>query len=339
MSKQKGQASTKYWCFTSFHDNEGFMWYLPEQMAYLVQQEEISPSTGALHWQGFVVFDVRKRLTAIKSLLPSAHFEPMRGSVDEAADYCSDPRKRRPGGLFLEDGIRPLYGNAARSKSAKANYNIAWDQAVRGEFEQIDKSIMWRHLNTAFKIHTMFGKRAQNIVSDKTPGVWLYGEAGSGKSTFANTYPHYSKDPANKWFDAYQGERIVVVDDFAPYHIAQTHILKMLGHQFAFQGEVKGAAIWLRPRVCIITSQYRIEQIWSEEKDPESAAAINRRYKVFTVPLEVEEAHAYIKAMLEEPASQCSDGLQQTIQATSTEETDHSETGSGPTEETAQTEC
>lgn len=263
-------------------------------MCYLVQQEESCPTTGRIHWQGFVVFERKSRLGGCKVLLPSAHWEPMRGSVDEAADYCCDPTKRAKDGLLLEDGFRPLYGDAARGEATKERYKRAYDLAIRGEFAAIEPSMMLRHLGNILKLNTMFGCRPADLVTPTCPGVWLVGGAGAGKTTLISEWEHYKKDPRHRWFDGYHNERMVVIDDFAPFHVAQTDILKQLGHQFAFQGEVKGAAMWLRPKVAVVTSQYMISTIW--EKDAESLDAINRRYKSFVIPDEREAARHYISA-------------------------------------------
>lgn len=291
----KRGPESKYWCFTSYQDKEGFLWW-EDCMVYLVQQEEGCPSTGRIHWQGFVVFESKQRFTAVRKRLSKAHWEPMRGTVDEAADYCCDPRKRCAGGLLLECGVRPLYGDAARSASTKQRYKDAYDAAVKGDFKAIEPSMMVRYFGNLMKINTLFGEKPKAIESPDCPGVWLVGERGSGKTTLVQQFEHYSKSAENKWFDGYAGEKCIVVDDFAPFHVAQTHILKQLGHQYAFQAETKGGSIWCRPLVCVVTSQYMIHDVWA--KDIESAEAIRRRYKSFNIPFDSEEAVIYIKRLL-----------------------------------------
>nr|QJI53716.1 MAG: replication-associated protein [Cressdnaviricota sp.] len=304
MAKNSRGPETRFWVFTSFQDKDGFLWYDPESMGYCVQQEETCPTTSRIHWQGFVVFDTKRRLSALKKLLPSAHWEPMRGTAMEAADYCRDPRKRTHEGLLLEDGTFPLCGDAARGASTAARYRDAYDLAIKGEFSKIEPSMMIRHLGNIMKLNSLFGKRPPDLVQELTPGVWLHGAPGCGKTTFCAQYNHYKKDPRHKWFDGYQRENIVVIDDFAPFHVAQTDILKCLGHQFAFQGEVKGGAIWLRPQVAIVTSQYLIDDVW--EKDEQSRLAILRRFKCFGLPADKDEAAAYIKCLLPSAEQTCS---------------------------------
>lgn len=292
----KRGPESKYWCFTSYADKEGFLWWEDYGMVYLVQQEEACPTTGKIHWQGFVVFETKQRLTSVRKRLGQAHWEPMRGTVDEAADYCSDPRKRCDGGLLVECGVRPLYGDAARANSTKERYKAAFDLALLGRLREIEPSMLIRHLGNIQKISTLFGAKPSNIMREEASGVWLVGSAGSGKTTLCQKWPHYSKDPRHRWFDGYCGEDCVVVDDLAPFHVAQTDIFKQLGHQFAFQGETKGGQVWLRPLCVIITSQYMQHQVW--EKDDESRQAIARRYKSYTVPEESAAAEAYINSLL-----------------------------------------
>lgn len=277
-------------------------------MEYLVQQEEICPTTQREHWQGLVVFEGRQRVSALKKLLSTAHWEPMRGSLQEAASYCYDASKRAPGGLLLEDGIKPVCGDEARGNATRERYKLAYDLAKEGAFEKIEPSMMVRHMPNLLRIHNFFGVRPSDLNQQTCPGVWIHGLAGSGKTTLCAAWPHYKKDPRHKWFDSYQREQMVVVDDMSPYHIAQTDILKQLGHQFAFQAEIKGATIWLRPKAVIVTSQYTLDQIW--EKDPESCAAIRRRYAVFCLPLQREQAIAYVCRLLSslpDGESGCSD--------------------------------
>lgn len=297
MSSNRG-SQTRFWCFTSFDD--GFLWYDPVTMEYCIQQEEVCPSSGRLHWQGTVVFDSNKRLSALKKLLPAAHWEPMRGSIQDCIRYCSDPRKRADGGLYLEDGVQPIVGDAARKATQIQRYQRAKDLAVQGNLDAIDPDILIRHLGNLQKLRSLLAPKPGNLTSATCPGVWLVGRPGSGKSTLAEQFKHYKKDPANKWFDGYSQEDTVVLDDVAPCHKSVAYLLKQLGHQFTFQGETKGGSVWLRPHVCIVTSQYMLHEVF---EDTETLEALTRRYKSFTLPGEVDEARAYITARLPSASS------------------------------------
>ena len=72
---------------------------------YFVAQKEVCPTSGRLHWQGYIELKDKARLGKVKEVLgcPSAHLEMRRGSQAEAIAYC---QRRRPGRSPSEkDGI------------------------------------------------------------------------------------------------------------------------------------------------------------------------------------------------------------------------------------------
>lgn len=115
---------------------------------------------------------------------------------------------------------------------------------------------------------------------DECVGLWVTGESGSGKSYYARTADKreniYLK-MMNKWWDGYKNEPVVILDDIAPDHNYIAYYLKIWLDRYAFNGEIKGGTITMRPKRIIITSQYSIEEIFHEARD---AVAIRRRCKV-----------------------------------------------------------
>jgi len=69
-------------------------WVIPV-ILYVAHGKEVSAS-GTPHLQGMVVFKRSVGLKTLKSLNPRAHWEPMRGTIEEARDYC------RKDALFIE---------------------------------------------------------------------------------------------------------------------------------------------------------------------------------------------------------------------------------------------
>lgn len=57
-------------------------------ITYAVFGQEVAPTTGTRHLQGYVVFNDRKRIGAVRSLFTGAHVEVARGTPTQAAEYA-----------------------------------------------------------------------------------------------------------------------------------------------------------------------------------------------------------------------------------------------------------
>jgi hypothetical protein len=113
-------------------------------------------------------------------------------------------------------------------------------------------------------------------------GHWYWGPPGTGKSHKARAdYPNSYLKSQNKWWDGYQGQPTVIIDDLDTDCLA--HHLKIWADKYSCSGEVKGGTVPLQHTALIVTSNYAIEQLF---KDEIMAAAIRRRFKVthFTAP-------------------------------------------------------
>lgn len=125
-----------------------------------------------------------------------------------------------------------------------------------------------------------------NVDLANTRGMWFYGPAGSGKSMTARCMGiqegGYFLKPQSKWWDGYQGEPVVIIDDLDT--TALNHYLKIWGDRYAFSGETKGGTLPIMCRKIIITSNYSIEELLRKESkdgdvDIELCHALKRRYK------------------------------------------------------------
>nr|QTE03447.1 MAG: replication-associated protein [Turdus hortulorum CRESS-DNA-virus sp.] len=303
----------KYWCFTSF---SGTLLYNDATMEYLIQQEEVSPTTMREHIQGYVVFRNRIKLSGLKKLMSTAHWSMARGTPMENYAYCTKEESRKDGGIREEHGIIPASTSQKQSAGAKRQWNEAFAAAKCGAMDSIPADMRIRYYNTFKAIRTDFQEKP---VDFKQPtGVWLYGEPGVGKSLFTKQFEHYVKNH-NKWWCGYQNEPVALLDDLEPKtaHALSTH-LKHWGDAYAFRGEVKGGSLMLRPSVVLVTSNYSQQEIFgrpvaneSDVMDPfhrplpvsvengSLLGAIARRYAQFCLPYQLEEAKAHIDMLLQ----------------------------------------
>ncbi|WAE43137.1 MAG: replication associated protein [Cressdnaviricota sp.] len=85
-SKQSPLAAR--WCYTN--NNPLPTESIPDsEVVYHIFGNEIAPETNTPHQQGFVIFQKRLRLTAVKKFLPRAHWEIAKGTDEQNVTYCS----------------------------------------------------------------------------------------------------------------------------------------------------------------------------------------------------------------------------------------------------------
>jgi hypothetical protein len=111
---------------------------------------------------------------------------------------------------------------------------------------------------------------------------WIWGATGTGKSRSArdwcreNNFTVYRKN-RNKWWDSYQGQDVVIIDDWSPETECLGDDLKDWADHYSFIGETKGGSMVIRPKTIIVTSQFCPEACFRRE---ETSSAIKRRFKV-----------------------------------------------------------
>lgn len=100
-------------------------------VSYLIVGDEVG-AEGTPHHQGFVIFKEQTRLTALKKLLPRAHWEQARGTPFQNFVYCSKD------GKFTEFGTRPT--EPTTKQSADSVYFDAFNASTATEALQIIKT-------------------------------------------------------------------------------------------------------------------------------------------------------------------------------------------------------
>ena len=137
--------------------------------------------------------------------------------------------------------------------------------------------------------------------------IWLWGPPGVGKSRSVRiTHPNAYFKACNKWWDGYQGEENVIIDDFELDHKCLGHYLKIWGDRYSFVAESKGGAMHIRPKAIVVTSNYSIESVFAS--DQEMVKAVLRRFDQRNIyqPLEFPEevAEAATETALEDDAAE-----------------------------------
>lgn len=109
-------------------------------------------------------------------------------------------------------------------------------------------------------------------------GLWYFGKSGTGKShSFRRDYPDFYDKMANKWWDGYQNQPYVLIDDFDKKHEVLGYHLKRWADKYPFTAEIKGSARSIRPKLICVTSNWHPRDIFHES---EVLEPILRRFKV-----------------------------------------------------------
>jgi len=264
------------WCFTLNNwnsDHEDTLKTVPTQ--YLVYGKEKGES-GTPHLQGFVTFKSQKRLSALKKLLPTAHWEIAKGTSLQAADYC------KKDGDFTELGSPPTSGK-------RTDLLAVCDMVKDGRTMQ---DIASEHPDTFVKFGRGIRDLKLTLDTKYTPaglrGLWYVGPPGTGKSRKAREdNPDAYLKAQSKWFDGYNGEAVILLDDMDSNVLG--HYLKIWADRYSCTGETKGGTINLQHDKFIVTSNYRIQELWADDKEMQNA--ILRRFDVVEFGREPVERH------------------------------------------------
>lgn len=230
---------------------------------YCVIGKEVGES-GTKHLQGYITFEHKKSFKQLKGLIPRSHIETAKGTAEQNYVYCTKD------GDFVEHGVRPPTP-IEKSQRAKQRYLEQWNLAKAGNYLELPPA----QIKTWEYIHQKFKDAPQDLPA--LQNIWIHGATGTGKSSLVRKIPlaFYSK-PMSKWWDGYDGESVIVLDDFAPEHGKFLgYFLKIWADHYAFNAEVKGGMLKIRPKHFIVTSQYNLEDCF---EDHQTVLALNRRF-------------------------------------------------------------
>lgn len=166
--------------------------------------------------------------------------------MNNGADtYCmkEDTRVEGP----WEFGTRPV------KRNSKEDWARVYEEAKKGNFAAIDPEVVVKHYNNLKAIakdHMVMPEESKDL-----RGIWYWGKAGVGKSRLAmDQWPTAYRKMCNKWWDGYQGQKHVIMEDLDPSHKVLGHHLKIWADRYPFIGESKGGAVNPDYEVFCVTS-------------------------------------------------------------------------------------
>lgn len=255
----------RYWLCT-IPVSSGWTPVIRGNLCYLKGQQETGNTTGYTHYQVLAVTSRRVTQRQLKDdLCNVAHVEPSRSSA--ANGYVWKDDTAVPGTRF-ELGALPT------SKARSADWDKIYADAVAGDFDSIPKDVLIRNYSSIKRI------RVDNCRPPFRPDVKVFvywGPTGTGKThrCFQEAGDSfYVKNSRTKWWDGYQGQSNVIIDEFAGA-IDVTYLLNWFDKYPCF-AEVKGFSVPLQAVNFWVTSN--IEPIfWYSDISPAHRDALLRR--------------------------------------------------------------
>jgi len=264
-------SRSRNWVFTLNANEdlaEDFAWVQPNipcpvgswldsgKIEYLICQVE---QVAHLHIQGYAQFNAPMTLAACKKINNEAHWEIRRGTHAEAKAYCQKEESRKNGPWELghetgEKGSRnDLHAIWAQVQARKTNLEII--EEVGPQAAKYSKQIDWLRFQ---KLEKESDRQLQGVRV-----VVLYGPTDQGKTYAAvnlmskeNDY-YIAECPSHKdaklWFDGYNGQTTLILDDFAGDYCQFRYLLRLLD-KYKLKVEIKGGHMWACWTNVIITS-------------------------------------------------------------------------------------
>jgi len=262
-------AVNRHWCFTLNNPTDKLIW--DEKVRYAVYQLE-KGDQGTPHYQGYIEFDKPSRMP--KKLIPGAHFEARKGTRDQARAYCMKDESRVEGPFE--------YGEWIEGQGARSDIHKMVQTCKKGTTKQ---ELIEEHTEVYAKYPRFVELCKRTYAKKRDPAnemnvVCYWGKSGCGKTRkaveeFAGK-PYYMKTPTTKdWWDGYDGEEHVIIDEADKGYLKLCEMLSILD-RYPCKVNVKGDVMEFTATSIILTANKHPE-LWYTNCSTEERRGIIRR--------------------------------------------------------------
>lgn len=248
------------WCWTSYEIDRDFTTGLNvDVIRYLVYQKEICPKTNRPHFQGYAELYKPRTMGGFKKAMGTEkiHVAPRIKSQAEARNYCmKEDTRADPTAVPIEYGIfeKDIDGNAGKRTDLEACAKHIEENGLDSAIFMY-AGIYMRYHGGMEKLASHYQKK-RKLGDDITVTV-LWGVSGAGKTYQAWTRESgdvYIKDPTQKWWDGYNGEEAVIIDEIKTGQIVDMSTLLRWIDRYPCRVERKGSSNMLNARRFYLTS-------------------------------------------------------------------------------------
>lgn len=219
-----------------------------DQIQYLVCGDEIAPSTGTPHVQGYIEIKKKKTIAGLQKWFKnSVSLFIANGNATENTTYCTKSSMN-----IIRHGTPMAQG----SRFDIADFHKMVKE--KGEISEIadeDPANYYRYHAAVDKI--LREQRIKDAPAVRDMRVEIYwGLPGRGKTykaTGGGSADYYAYEAPYQWFDGYTGQKTLLIDDYNS-DIPITQLLKICDGRKKFKCNVKGSFVWAEWTKVVFTS-------------------------------------------------------------------------------------
>lgn len=286
-------AKSRWWMLTLNNPGEVGIESLHKQLCadFSSGQLEIGESQ-TLHIQAIFWFRNQKRFAALKKAVPAGHWEAAK-DVAASLKYVTKESTRHEGPW--------TFGEMPVKRNSKEDWEEVFEKAKGGKIMEIPAEIRVKYYSNLKRIEKDF--MPMNHQTESTRGVWIHGRPGCGKThlireNFGAEGDLYLKNN-NKWWDGYQGQKFVVLEDVDNSHWRfLVNNMKIWADKYAFIGESKGGQVAPVYQKLFVTSNYSLSSLFeglakdetgkNVKRDEQLEEAVTRRFDQWYMSLSVD---------------------------------------------------
>ena len=253
MAEKATQSKTWEMCLPNYSEAD-VQWLKGLECNAIIVAAETSPTTGTPHLQGRITFKRQYTINQLKKVHPTVHWEKTKCSADTNYFRKADSE------LLIEEG--------------------QFGARVRNDLEQIKKKLKTTHsmgsiVEETNSYNTI--RMCESILKYKEPQrpvgpvniIWFWGDTGCGKTRAV--YQDHEADEifkpiSYKWWEGYDGHKIVLLDDFRKDFCKFHELLKLLDI-YPYRVETKGGSRQMHAHTFYITSCFGPAETYETRED------------------------------------------------------------------------
>lgn len=273
------KARFSSYCFTDFVNDWKFYdrLFQKNNIKYIIVGEEIAPSTGRKHLQGYLYMKSKTTWSSMRKKLAPRWFAICKGNPKQNIEYCSKDKKFK---IWGEEP--PMQGRRTDLEAARKLLKSGMKPIALAELD----FGMWTRNYRAFDLYSQYHAPKRTW---KTQVHCIWGESGAGKSYPINhhllpvlqkyedmtedrieewlAHCNASQDKHNPFIAGYKGQEVVLFDDFNPQQMSREYMLK-LTDQYPMEVNIKNGSMRWAPRIIFFTAN-NDPRDWYSTRDPE----------------------------------------------------------------------